>query len=45
MTDAKRRKRAVSFIIKSRTERKKFLSAALFSEPAWDMLARTDKPH
>jgi len=40
MTDAKRRKRAVSFIIKGRTERKKFLSAALFSEPAWDMLLK-----
>jgi predicted transcriptional regulator len=29
---------AVSFIIKSRTDRKKYLPSRLFSEPAWDML-------
>jgi hypothetical protein len=40
MPDPERRKRAVSFIIKSRTDRKKFFPAALFSEPAWDMLLK-----
>lgn len=40
MPDPKRRKRAVSFIIKSRTDRKKFFPAPLFSEPAWDMLLK-----
>jgi hypothetical protein len=40
MPDPKRRKRAASFIIKSRTDRKKFFPAALFSEPAWDMLLK-----
>ena len=40
MPDPKRRKRAASFIIKSRTDRKKYFPAALFSEPAWDMLLK-----
>lgn len=38
MSDTNRRQRVVSFIIKSRTDRKKFFSSALFSEPAWDIL-------
>ena len=38
MPDPNRRQRAVSYIIKSRTDRKKFFPSALFSEPAWDML-------
>jgi DNA-binding MarR family transcriptional regulator len=38
MPDQSRRQRAVSFIIKSRTDRKKFFPPAMFSEPAWDML-------
>ena len=33
-----RRRRAVRFIIRSRTVRKKFFPAKLFGEPAWDML-------
>jgi DNA-binding MarR family transcriptional regulator len=40
MQDPNRRRRAVRFIIKSRTDRKKFLPQSLFSEPAWDMLLK-----
>lgn len=40
MPDRDRRLRAVSFIIKSRIDRKKFLPVTLFSEPAWDMLLK-----
>lgn len=40
MQDPNRRRRAVRFIIKSRTDRKKFLPQTLFSEPAWDMLLK-----
>lgn len=38
MPGSPRRLVAVSFIIKSRTDRKKYLPSRLFSEPAWDML-------
>lgn len=40
MPDPNRRQRAVSFIIKSRTDRRKFFPATLFSEPAWDILLK-----
>jgi len=40
MPDPNRRQRAVSFIIKSRTDRRRFFPAPLFSEPAWDMLLK-----
>jgi DNA-binding MarR family transcriptional regulator len=40
MPDHDRRRRAVSFIIRSRTDRKKFFPVTLLSEPAWDMLLK-----
>jgi DNA-binding MarR family transcriptional regulator len=38
MPDAYRRQRAVSFIIRSRADRKRFFSTKLFADPAWDIL-------
>ena len=38
MSRRDRRRRAVHFIIKSRTVRKTFFPAKLFGEPAWDLL-------
>lgn len=38
MSETNRRRTAINFIIKSRTDRRKYFPEWLFSDPAWDIL-------
>lgn len=38
MSDESRRRRAVDFILRTRTDRSEYFSDWLFSDPAWDIL-------